>query len=78
MIIKNGQLWLKPSIRKNTSKQTKLIIKGGRIWHTLGFSKIPTAVVTGYANKVLSIASTGVTKIIGVALTTIEKVIGAD
>jgi len=77
MIIKNGQIYHKLSIQKNTNKQTKMIIKNGQIYHNQTFQKKVLAAITGYGQKVLSIASTSVNRLIGVTIATIDNVIGA-
>jgi hypothetical protein len=77
MIIKNGKIYAVVNVKTSTNKQSETIVKNGRVYHKLGFRSIPF-VATGYAQKVLSLASSSVEKIIGVARTAIDKVIGVE
>ena len=77
MFIKNGQVYYRGVIKKGVNKQGSFIFKNGSVYHNLPFKKIPS-IITGYGQKVLSIASNSVNKIIGVARTAIEKVIGVE
>tara|TARA_R100000458_G_C8130226_1_gene145572 strand:- start:197 stop:433 length:237 start_codon:yes stop_codon:yes gene_type:complete len=78
MIIKNGKIYTVVNVKKGINKQSEMIVKNGQVYHKLGFSSIPSIGIAGYAQKVLSLASSSVEKIIGVARTAIDKVIGVE
>tara|TARA_R100001591_G_scaffold117860_2_gene138419 strand:- start:432 stop:665 length:234 start_codon:yes stop_codon:yes gene_type:complete len=77
MLIKNGTIFNTPTTKNNKNIKGVTIIKNGTIFSKLGFKPKPV-VITGFGQKILSIASSSVNKIIGVARTSIEKVIGAN
>ncbi len=79
MIIKNGQVYYRPRIKKDSTKQSSFLIKNGQVFYNLSFKKLPiVTTVAGYGQKILSITSSNINKFIGVARTAIEKVIGVE
>ena len=76
MIVKNGEIF-GISIKKNTNRQSKIIVKNGEITGLIAFSKTPISGPSGYVNKILGLTSTTVNKVINVASTSISKIIGA-
>ena len=72
MIIKNGEIF-GISIKKNTNKQSKIIVKNGELTGLIAFSKTPVVAPSGYANTIIGV---NVGSLINVATANISKVIG--
>jgi len=77
MIIKNGRLYYRSAIKKDSTKHGSFIFKNGKLYYNLPFKKIPI-IVTAYGQKILSITASNISKFIGVARAQIDKVIGAE
>ena len=75
-ITKNGQISTTPVKKLN---QKKFITKNGQISRLIPYNPTDRILaVTGYAQKVLSIAGNAIDKINGTLLSAIDKVIGVE
>jgi hypothetical protein len=72
MIIKNGEIF-GISIKKNTNRQSKIIVKNGDITGLIGFEKTPVIAPSGYANTIIGV---NISSIINVATANVSNVIG--